>query len=190
VRGLIIVLEGADGVGKTTLADALEELLSREGGRCVRMRSGPSDDPYADCSKAIALAEAASALGRHVIIDRLHAGERVYGPMLRGGSRITLEMARALNRRLIRMRAILAHCTAPVDVIKGRLINRDGGAPDAKSGAKLEQAYEIQARFSDVLGRSSDWIGAELEGWRHIDMRSAPATIAAALVALGRERNE
>ncbi len=78
----MIVLEGADGVGKTTLARAIAEALNLK----VRHMSRPDDD-FDHVSGYMSL------VGKHVQ-DRFHLGSVVYGRMLGfpGGSATSSQM--------------------------------------------------------------------------------------------------
>ena len=84
VKG-IILLEGPDGAGKTTLANRLLELFG--GGTYIHAHYRyPDNMPIyhaAILRKAIKLARK----GQVVIIDRLHVSEYIYAKVFRGGSK-------------------------------------------------------------------------------------------------------
>lgn len=74
----LIILEGPDGAGKTTLARALTESLSPVN----RVAHGPpKEDPMREYLPAL-------LMGGTVIADRFHLGERVYGGIVRGDDRL------------------------------------------------------------------------------------------------------
>ena len=88
---MLIILEGADAVGKTTVAnDLVKAAYDRGIMKVVRLAAGPPTPGLT----AIELYENAllpyrdAILDRStlVIADRWHLGELVYGPLLRGGS--------------------------------------------------------------------------------------------------------
>lgn len=74
---MLIVLEGVDGAGKTTLAEAL-------GGRYVH-HSQPKGHPLEDYERELQYHLPEDEL---LVVDRLHWGEMVYGPLYRGESRL------------------------------------------------------------------------------------------------------
>jgi hypothetical protein len=85
-RYRIVVLEGPDGSGKTTLARALEADL----GYVVRHEGPPPadlEDVFEYYAGKLTLA-AFEAMSTGVVLDRFALGERVYGPLLRGRDRL------------------------------------------------------------------------------------------------------
>lgn len=76
---MLIVLEGVDGAGKSTLAEAL-------GGTYLHHGPPEKDQPVLrQYEEAIQAHRAENAL---LVVDRLHYGEMVYGPVLRGESKL------------------------------------------------------------------------------------------------------
>lgn len=79
----VVVLEGCDGSGKTVLA---RRLAAEHGYEIVKTGPpAPGEDP--GLSYITALRGALARPGR-TVFDRLHLGELIYGPLLRGGSRL------------------------------------------------------------------------------------------------------
>lgn len=88
-----IVLEGPDGSGKTTCA---KKLVERYGFKYVH--EGP---PPAECDRLAYYASkllAASRSKKPIIMDRMHLGEIVYGPICRGNSFLGYTGMRLLDR--------------------------------------------------------------------------------------------
>lgn len=79
MRG-IIVIEGSDATGKTTLARALHKKF---GGRYLHL--GVHKDVWKRHLMAIKLAARWADAGELVVIDRLWLSEEVYGQVFRGG---------------------------------------------------------------------------------------------------------
>lgn len=79
-RPRLILVEGPDGAGKTTLIDSLSKLLPEEPyvGVCG-VPEGPPRREY--LTKAV---EAWYEMKWVVMFDRFHLGEQVYGPIMRG----------------------------------------------------------------------------------------------------------
>lgn len=81
----IIILEGADASGKTTLAEAIEDYVGEE--NTLYLHAGMTDNPF---QLAMDLSKKAieASNDRLVIIDRLWLSESAYGNSYRSGSRI------------------------------------------------------------------------------------------------------
>lgn len=114
----IIVIEGADGTGKTTLAGVLEKR-----GFEYRHQGPPLNgvnlfQHYAD--------ELLSCRGKKVVMDRLHVGELIYGPVMRGKSLITVEELRLLNRLLFGLGGKVIFCDTDDAVIERNWLRRRG----------------------------------------------------------------
>lgn len=75
---MLIVLEGADGTGKSTLAAELAEHLGTE----VLHFGPPEDHPLAEYQ--LPLDGYRAGAGQHVVVDRMHWSQEVYGPLHRG----------------------------------------------------------------------------------------------------------
>lgn len=79
----IVILEGPDGGGKSWLATQLHDVY---GYRIVKT-GPPALDGDVTAAYLAALHEALQRPGR-VVFDRLHTGESIYGPLLRGVDRM------------------------------------------------------------------------------------------------------
>lgn len=117
---MLIICEGVDGSGKTTLVERLANLL--EGNVRVLHRGPPTDHPLREYE--LDLQDYRPGSGEHVICDRWHLGELIYGPLYRGES--LLEGAGQLHvEMLLQARgALLVHVDEPLDVVRERLATR------------------------------------------------------------------
>lgn len=93
---MLIIFEGVDGAGKTTMAEYITERL-REHKPTELLHRGPIEfDPLVEYE--LALDDYRPGFGKHIVCDRWHWGEDVYGPMYRGktelnrASRLHIEM--------------------------------------------------------------------------------------------------
>lgn len=112
-----VVLEGCDGVGKSTLA---KRLTSDHGFTVVHSSRTPDGVDLAERYRQIL-----SQPGR-LALDRSFVSELVYGPLCHGGSRLTDADSCHLAALTARRDGILVHLTAPAWVIRARLLVRDG----------------------------------------------------------------
>ena len=178
---MIILLEGPDGVGKTSTADAIQQLHN---GPVRRVASGPPPrgrHPMSVYSEAIVEALEASRSGELVIIDRLHVGELVYGTLLRSTA-FTLDHASMIDMALTAMGAVMMHCWLPSGAAVARLAARDGFEPDPRSGSSLRHARAIHASFSALCGTPAR--RPVLPGpWRQLVMDEYPESLAARCLA-------
>ncbi|MDH6574725.1 hypothetical protein [Kitasatospora sp. MAP5-34] len=141
-----LVLEGCDGVGKSTLA---ERLSTYHGFTVVHSPRTPDHLDLASRYRTL-LAEP----GR-ILFDRCFLSELVYGPLHRGRSRITWSQAIDLAESVIARSGLLVHLTAPPAVVHQRLLARDGEAIGVEEVSALITAYDrvfaTLAEYTDVL---------------------------------------
>lgn len=118
---MIVVLEGTDCAGKTTLADAYESKLTAATGRRVtRLKRGPlRSDPLTEY-----LVPLEDGYTRHMVLDRWHVGELVYGPRRRGESKLTHGQAAYIELVLTAMGSQRVLVTAPCDTLVKRYEQR------------------------------------------------------------------
>lgn len=129
-----IVLEGTDGTGKTTLANLLG---SRHGFGVVHSPRTPEGVDLADRYRQLL-----NRPGR-LVLDRSFVSELVYGPLLRGRSRIDWDTATQLICAVTDRRGVFVHLTAPASTIAARLRARDETSSlSTELIGRLNRAYE------------------------------------------------
>jgi thymidylate kinase len=116
----VIVLEGCDGTGKTSLAETLRDQHGYTITHSGRTREGT--DLAARYRQIL-------AAPRRIVLDRSFISELVYGPLFHGRSRITLPAAISLAMLVAERDGVLVHLTGDPEVIAARLMSRDGTAP-------------------------------------------------------------
>jgi thymidylate kinase len=134
-----LVLEGCDGVGKTTLA---RRLSVDYGFTVVHSPRTPDHLDLAGRYRSIL------ARDGHLLFDRCFLSELVYGPLTRGRSRLTWSEAIDLAETVIARDGLLVHLTAPPTVVHQRLLARDGEAISLDDVTALITAYR---RVFDTL---------------------------------------
>lgn len=121
---MFIIIEGADGTGKTTLANKLAGYLEHSPGRFVTQlhRGVPKGDPIDEYETAVKGYVPGGTV--HVIADRWHIGEMIYGPLYRGGSGLGRAGFRHVELFLRSRGALTVICDAEESVVKQRLYAR------------------------------------------------------------------
>lgn len=128
----VIVLEGCDGTGKTTLANTL---ATRH--RYVVVHSGRTPDDV----DLVARYRSILAIPGKIVLDRSFISELVYGPLQHGRSRLTTSDAGELALRVGARGGVLVHLTGFPETIVTRLQARDGSAPPLERICALIDAY-------------------------------------------------
>lgn len=120
---MIIIYEGADGVGKTTAVSLTIEQLHEEGGAHVLHRGPPMKHPLVEYTADLEWLQREHA-ARHVVCDRWHWGELIYGPIFRGGTSFTSAAWAAVNEYLASVGAIICFIDDQESVVRKRLEDR------------------------------------------------------------------
>jgi thymidylate kinase len=145
---MLIVLEGVDGSGKTTLANAIRD---RFDGRVLH-RSAPIVHPLVEYTAD--LAEYQPGSGEVLILDRWHLSEWVYGPQYRGQTPLTWVQFQAIDEFLVSKGAILVYCSGSVSNVVTRLLDRgDPLGDDPASLGRDQRRYEQVLAFSTLRPR-------------------------------------
>jgi thymidylate kinase len=128
----LVVIDGCDGAGKSTLAQAV---AAHYGHAVVHAGLTPEGvDLFAKY-------QAILARPGPLVLDRSFVSELVHGPFDRGRSRLTLTQATQLAAIVARRDGILVHLTGQPDQIAARLLARDGHAPPLARVSALITAY-------------------------------------------------
>jgi hypothetical protein len=109
--GQIVILEGPDGSGKTTLA----RCLCNGYGFSYAHTGPPKPDENVLLDYALKLYRANES-GKNTVIDRLHLGEGIYGPIMRGVDLLTEEGLVILQRMITAYDAKTVICLPKFDV--------------------------------------------------------------------------
>lgn len=119
---MIIILEGPEGAGKTTLASMLADMLSFP----YIHRSKPKDEKEKQEMYESYLQAVYS--GQNAIFDRCWYSEIVYGRIMRDQSYITVEQMHELESALAKNGGgIIIHCTDDEDLLWKRSQERGEG---------------------------------------------------------------
>lgn len=102
---MIIIIEGPDGSGKTTLANK----LSQQTGYPVVHRSAPKSEE--EKAEMLAMYKQAIAESKDIIFDRCWYSEMVYGPVMRDKACMSYEDMYELEHDLAKVGALIIYCT-------------------------------------------------------------------------------
>lgn len=128
---MIIILEGPDGAGKTTLANYLRDKF----GYMIVHRSKP--ETLEDKLRMYEQYRNSILKGDNLIWDRCWYSEMVYGPVMRDQSYIDLNQMYEYEE-LLRVRgAVLIHCTDEIELLWKRMQER--GEPYIKDIEVLDR---------------------------------------------------
>jgi energy-coupling factor transporter ATP-binding protein EcfA2 len=138
---VLLLLEGPDGAGKTTLAKTLcDALAAREDGDVTYLHKGP---PVAH-----PLEEYETPLysyrpnqHQHVVCDRWHLGEVIYPRLLNRATQLDEPTLWHLELFLASRGALMIHVTAPLQVLRDRLANDGDWLVDQDHLAPMRSAY-------------------------------------------------
>lgn len=142
---MIVVVEGIDKVGKTTLAKKLEDagfiylkdkfMVHREA-----VKSFP-DYSLGKCESFLKVAEDLHSKGKNVVIDRLHLTEIVYGAAERGYWDDNKAGCFAIDMLLANLGAILCY----IEPSNIKLSNELHGSPQEKKSELFEHVYRLSS---------------------------------------------
>jgi thymidylate kinase len=115
---MIIILEGPDGGGKTTLAESLRQYL--QGDRMTHVvKHGPYKGVGTEdlCRIYFRAMTQALTYDDHVIMDRSWLSEPIYGEVYRNGAnRVDMPRRRMLERVALSRGAVVVHCQPDLEV--------------------------------------------------------------------------
>jgi hypothetical protein len=150
---MIIILEGPDGSGKTTLAKYLQ---SRHDFQYVHTGPPTDNDLLEEYGRTLYDACRSS---RNVVIDRLHVGERIYGPQLRGQDRLGRDGEVLIHRLISAYGARLVFCLPPYEVALSNWKSRFAeGMELIEKEAIYQKVYAAyRATMNDVFYNAAVW---------------------------------
>lgn len=152
----MIIVEGPDGAGKSTLIDqlgyervSLKALYGGKGEGAQGNWAGSDEAP-------VAYAKQILSAPSNIAFDRFHMSEQVYGPMLRGASGISDQEVHLLRRLLLARGVTTILCLPPLERTVVNVSQEGRERPDYQTPAFLMEAYhrwseEYDKTFADVV---------------------------------------
>lgn len=168
-KARIVVLEGPDGGGKTTLA---QSLVKNHGYRYVHVTAPkPGEDVL---NTYATLLYAAHKDGKDIVFDRLHLGEFVYGDIFRGSNSLGREGLHLILRLVNAYDVRVFVCLPPFgEALKNWKAKKEDFA---KTPAKYAEVYEY---FERMIGTYNWGYPSSYDYTRHPDpyAKSTPLTL-------------
>lgn len=141
---MLIILEGPDCAGKSTLADRLQAEIERTTkNEVLRLSSGPPDGHPLD-EYVVPLLGYRPNTGIHVICDRLHWGEAVYPMILQRPSSLDGAIFAYIEAFLMSRGAYVVSLNAPVEELERRMRERGDDL------IRPDQLAAISAGFQEI----------------------------------------
>lgn len=147
---MLIILEGVDGAGKSTLA---AQLAADIPGAEVRHFSQPEAHPLTEYGLPIEAYRPGTR--QHLICDRFHIGEMIYSELYRDGSLLG-EAGFWWMRQLLKSRgALVLNVTAPLELIEQRLAERGEDFLESHHVAWVREEFLRWANLGDAWSPES-----------------------------------
>lgn len=142
----VIVLEGIDGAGKSTLAENIKKLAPV---KTIIEHRGPLKGSVEE-----ELLEPLQDLPTKTLMvcDRWHVGEMVYGPIYRGQSKVAGVWEKTIERTLDKMGAVKVIVAPALTEVKKRL---DVRGEDYLQPEHVEQVYTA---YKDFQAANPSWL--------------------------------
>lgn len=163
---MLIIIEGADNTGKTTLATHLQEIFSLE---YLHLSQPKCENPFQEYMEVFGNIKVPT------VIDRIHLSEYVYANLWRGGCKISEKQFELLDLEAMdRFEfTIIIHAQAPNQIILERC------KQNREEFLKPEQIEKCANLFHEIIGRTQIPV---LDYYSHID---SPEDISEQLCKMG-----
>lgn len=140
----IVILEGPDGAGKSTLARQLSDLLE-----VPVMHLGPPPEGISALDQCLSMIMNNRTQYMGAVMDRFHIGERIYGPLMRGVDTLGYDGQYLVEEGLLQLGAKMIVCLPPVEVCLENWRARKG----AEYVQEEDKIHEIHSRYLSVESR-------------------------------------
>lgn len=145
----VIIVEGIDGSGKSTLVNRIKEIMPTNYDRVIWAKGVPVyDDPELEYCKQL------TWIRNHhfVVSDRYHVGELIYGPLYRGISRVAGKFFVKIEQQLDSLKAVKVILLPDLETCKQRAYER------GESYLKEEDFERVWNEYKQFADDHPDWI--------------------------------
>jgi thymidylate kinase len=141
---MLILLEGPDGGGKTTLATELARRITgvTDIRHCSQLRRDPLDEYIGDLHMYL------PGTGMNIIYDRHYMGELIYGPLYRDVSAVTPGIQFGIEQFLNHKGALLVLVTNHTDVLRQRC------AEKGEDFLQVDDIYFVRMQYYEEFEES------------------------------------
>lgn len=196
---MIILLEGADCAGKSTLADRIARHLDRAGSRyrttessvVVIHKGPPTEHPLREYAEP--LLSYRTGRNQHVICDRWHVGESVYPTVVGRPSLLDAAVRTWLELFLLSRGALLVHVRQTDDYLRDCGVSRGDSTVELDRIEPTTRAFEQHVSASllptlslDVGDVSTEDVADVVEQAALLEARAWPALVPTTYVGAAR----
>jgi thymidylate kinase len=145
----MIVIEGIDGGGKSTLVSRIKDLIPSNYDKVFWSKGVPQhDNPEDEYMKQLGW------LRRHhfVVTDRYHVGELIYGPLYRGYSMTAGKPFAAIEEQLDQLNAVKVILLPDLELCKQRAFER------GEDYLKVEDFEYVWNEYKKFVDEHDSWI--------------------------------
>lgn len=147
----LILLEGVDGAGKSTLADTIADIQKSMNKKVTVLHRGPMKgsvlEEYID-----PLLDYDPASGETLILDRWHVGEMIYGPLYRGKTALSPGWAMYIENLLAARGAAKVVMTTNLDTLAKRLVAKK------EDFLQPEHLAHVNSMYAKWVKKNEGWL--------------------------------
>ena len=153
----MVIIEGLDGVGKTTLVDYFVS---------IGMKKHHFDYDVKNMDLFIKYLNVLCEETNNIVLDRSFISEMVYGPVLRNYSKLSFEQFIFLLKEYNQNNTSLIYLTAPKEILLSRRINDIADYELIKKhydslNSKYDEIMDISKRYINILQLNSHILSKE-----------------------------
>lgn len=143
----VVILEGIDGAGKSTLAKKIADLIPRHFDTVLTHRGVPKHGPELEYMHQLEWLRN----NHFMVADRYHVGDLIYGPIYRNESLTKDYWFAAIEDKLNQLNATKIILLPPLDVVRQRLEAR------GEDYLQPEHVHKVWHFYNDFADANPTW---------------------------------